>query len=219
MIQYHKIQTIFKRDINGRDSKIIEGQYSMPEFEYLKDNVWVFDEKVDGTNIRVMWDGANVTFNGKTDNAQMPVFLMQKLQQLFDTTPKRLKFKEMFGELNIEDGETQQVCFYGEGYGAKIQSGGNYIRDGVDFVLFDVKVGDLWLERENVEIIAQNFDIKVTPIIGEGTLQDAVEMTRKGFKSQWGDFTAEGLIIRPKVNLRTRRGERIISKIKHKDFL
>ena len=53
MKEYHKIQSVFKRDIaNG---KIIEGKYSLPEFEYLKDNQWVFTEKVDGTNIRIIW--------------------------------------------------------------------------------------------------------------------------------------------------------------------
>jgi hypothetical protein len=213
MHQYHKIQTIFKRD--EKTMHIVEGDYSLPELEYLKDNAWVFDEKVDGTNIRVMWDGKNVILGGKTDNAQMPVFLMQKLQQMFDTTPQRQAFKVIF---NMNE-DIADVCLYGEGYGAKIQKGGgNYVPNSCDFVLFDVKVGDLWLERANVEDIGQKLGVRVTPILGEGTLQEAVEMTRSGFKSQWGDFIAEGLILRPKVNLRSRRGDRIITKIKHKDF-
>jgi len=38
----------------------------------------------------------------------------------------------------------------------KIQKGGgNYIADGVDFVLFDVWINGIWLERENVEDIAE----------------------------------------------------------------
>ena len=74
MNQYHKIQTIFKRELDG-NRRIIEGNYSMPEFEYLKDNQWIFTEKVDGTNIRVMWNGKDVIFGGKTDDAQIPVFL------------------------------------------------------------------------------------------------------------------------------------------------
>lgn len=43
-------------------------------------------------------------------------------------------------------------------------------------------------------------------------------MTRKGIKSQWGDFIAEGIVARPATELLTRNGERIITKIKHKDF-
>ena len=211
MKQYHKIQTIFKRD--EKTKRIVEGDYSLPEFEFLKDNPWVFTEKVDGTNIRIMWDGANVTFGGKTDDAQMPVFLLYKLQELFEGTAKRQLFKEVFGEEG-------NVCLYGEGYGAKIQKGGgNYISDGVSFVLFDVKIGDWWLERENIEDIAQKFTLKVVPILGEGTLAEAVEMTRKGFNSQWGDFIAEGIVARPKTELKTRRGDRIITKIKYRDFI
>lgn len=219
MKQYHKINTIFKRDMaNG--AKIIIGEYSEPEFEYLKDNVWVFDEKVDGTNIRVMYTGAGVSFGGKSDNAQMPVFLMYKLQELFEGTAKKQIFKELFEKPNAEgEIEEPQVCLYGEGYGAKIQKGGgNYIKDGVDFVLFDVKIGDWYLKREDVEEIGKAFGIKVVPVIGEGTLDDMVEIVKKGFNSKWGEFPAEGIVARPKTELKTRSGQRIITKLKFKDF-
>ncbi len=201
-------------------AKIIEGSFSEPEVEYLKNNQWVFTEKVDGTNIRVMWTGAGLSFGGKSDDAQMPVFLLYKLQELFEGTAKKQIFRELFEKPDIDgDIAEPQVCLYGEGYGAKIQKGGgNYMSDGVDFVLFDVKIGDWWLQRKDVEEIAQAFGIKVVPILGEGTLTEAVEMVRKGFNSQWGDFIAEGIVARPKVELKSRRGDRIITKIKHRDF-
>lgn len=219
MKQYHKIQTIYKRD--EKTKHIIEGDYSMPEFEFLKDCPWVFTEKVDGTNIRVMWDGANVTFGGKTDDAQMPVFLLYKLQELFEGTPNKQKLAEQFGSTSEQlMGAPLQVCLYGEGYGAKIQKGGgNYNPDGVDFVLFDVKVGDWWLKREDVEDVAQKLGLRIVPIIGTGTLKEAVEMTRTGLKSTWGDFMAEGIVARPATELFNRKGERIITKIKHRDFV
>ena len=199
----------------SNNGEIIIGDYSEPYFEYLKDNTWVFTEKVDGTNIRVMWNGENVVFGGKTDNAQMPTFLLYKLQALFEGTVKKQLFIKQFPqELDIKP----QVCLYGEGYGAKIQSGGKYIPDGVDFVLFDVKIGDMFLLREDVEEIAKVFNIKVVPIIGEGTLNECIELVKKGFNSQWGNFEAEGIVARPKVELRDRRGNRIITKIKSRDF-
>jgi hypothetical protein len=40
----------------------------------------------------------------------------------------------------------------------------------------------------------------------------------EGFKSHWGDFIAEGIVARPKVELKTRAGHRIITKLKYKDF-
>lgn len=211
MKQYTKIQTVYKRD--ERTKKIIEGDYSMPEFAYLVNNEWIYTEKVDGTNIRVMWNGESVVFGGKTDEASIPVFLLYKLQELFDGTKKRLLFKEIFTD-------STQVCLYGEGYGLKIQSAGaSYLPDGNDFILFDVKIGDWWLERSNVEDIAQKLGIKVVPIIGKGTLTEAVELVRKGFQSTMGNLTAEGIVLRPSVDLITRKGERIITKIKHRDFV
>ncbi len=219
MKQYHKINTLFKRDM-AHGAKIIEGDFVDPEVEFLKDNQWVFTEKVDGTNIRVMWTGSGLSFGGKSDDAQMPVFLLYKLQELFEGTAKKQIFKELFEKPEKDGSITEpKVCLYGEGYGAKIQKGGgNYIPDGVSFILFDVKIGEWWLQRKDVEEIAQAFGIKVVPILGEGTLSQAIEMTRKGFPSQWGDFIAEGIVARPKVELRTRRGDRIITKIKYRDF-
>ena len=61
--------------------------------------------------------------------------------------------------------------------------------------------------------------IQVVPIIGAGTLGEMVAMTKDGFQSQWGNFIAEGIVARPSVELNTRNGQRIITKIKHKDFL
>mgnify|MGYP001604261791 FL=1 len=53
MIEYHKINSLYKRDPRG---KMLFGDYSCPEFEYLQNNEWSFQEKIDGTNIRVRWD-------------------------------------------------------------------------------------------------------------------------------------------------------------------
>jgi len=215
MKEYHKIQTVFKRDMAKRGI-IIEGDYSLPEFEYLKNNKWIFTEKVDGTNIRVMWNGEKIVFGGKTNNAQIPTFLFYKLQELFDGNKKEL-FKQQF--VNKDGSLMDNVCLYGEGYGAKIQKGGgNYIKDGVDFVLIDVKIGDWWLLRENIEDVANKFEIKVVPIIGEGTLCDMVEKVKTNLKSQWGDFRAEGIVAKPQVELLTRKGQRLLTKIKCKDF-
>lgn len=207
MNEYHKIQTVFLRDPETKHKTLLDGQFSLPEFKYLASNEWVFTEKVDGTNIRVMFDGEKITFGGKTDKAQIPAQLIERLQSRF--LPQIDTFREKF-----PDG----VCLYGEGYGANIRKGGGNYRPDQDFVLFDVKVGEWWLQRENIEATADNFSLDVVPIVGRGTLYDAVDMTRNSFASRWGDFTAEGLVMRPSTELMTRGGNRIIAKIKHKDF-
>jgi hypothetical protein len=213
MEKYHKIQTMFKRDMANR-GRLMVGEWSTPELAYLADNDWTFTEKVDGTNIRVMFDGERVFFNGKTDNAQLHVELVERLHLLFDHHLEL--FRETFPPPAAEFGPTR-VCFYGEGYGAGIQKGGCYL-DHKDFVLFDVKVESLWLQREDVVDLAQKFTVEIVPAVGCGTLMDAVDMAREGFDSQWGDFTAEGIVCRPVTELCTRRGGRVITKIKHCDF-
>lgn len=204
MKEYHKIQTMFKRDMS-KHGQIIEGDWTVPEFEYLKDNNWVFTEKVDGTNIRIKWEGGIMSLGGKTDNASIPAFLIDAIR-VMDLIPK---FQQHFADVD--------VCLYGEGYGAKIQKGGCY-RTDQSFVLFDVKIGDWWLERGNVDDISKKFGLEIVPIIGEGSLADAISVVRGGLKSRWGDFISEGIVARPAVELKTRNNGRVITKIKHVDF-
>lgn len=211
MNEYHKIQTVFKRDPETKFRTLLEGDYSLPEFGYLANNEWVFTEKVDGTNIRVMMDprvDVFLGYAGKTNDAVMPRPLVARLMERF--APQKDLMREMFS-----DGG----CLYGEGYGAKIQKGGGNYRADQDFVLFDVKVGDWWLQREAVEDVALKLGLDVVPIIGRGALSQMVEAARAGFKSLWGDFLAEGIVARPATELKTRSGHRVITKIKHKDFV
>lgn len=209
MDEYHKINSLYKRTEDGK--QMLFGEYSCPEFAYLRENEWVFTEKVDGTNIRVMYDPTQphaVTFGGKTDNAQISALLIKRLQELFLT-------EHALGRLAANfDGP---VCLYGEGYGAKIQTGGKY-RPDQDFVLFDVRVGSIWLKRDAVEDIASTLALTCVPIIGTGTLEQLESLVDAGFPSTWGDFLAEGIVARPATELQTRMGHRVITKLKHKDF-
>lgn len=207
MREYHKIDTVFKRDPNTKFKTLLFGDYSQDAFGYLANNEWVFTEKVDGTNIRVMIGSNGIAFGGKTDEAQIPAKLVEALQAKF--LPQQAALIEAF-----PDGG----CLYGEGYGEKIQKAGGNYRPDQDFVLFDVKVGDWWLQRSAVEEVAQKFALDVVPIIGRGTIADMIAMAREGFNSTWGAFAAEGIVARPAVELKTRNGGRIITKIKHKDF-
>ena len=74
------------------------------------------------------------------------------------------------------------------------------------------------LQRVDVEDVAAKLGIDVVPIIGEGTLHDAVTRAKAGIRSAWGDFQAEGIVARPKTELKTRSGHRLIAKIKCRDF-
>lgn len=206
MIEYHKINSVYKRDLKGN---FILRDWADPAFGYLQNNQWLFTEKVDGTNVRVGWDKElkKVSLGGRTDSAQMPVFLIDRLNELFPIS----KFQELYGDCSM--------TLFGEGYGAKIQKGGgNYIADRQDFVLFDVLIQDFWLERDNVQDIADKLGLRTVPVLCDGNINEAIEMCKKGFMSTWGPFVAEGLVLKPMTELKTRRGDRIITKVKHRDF-
>jgi hypothetical protein len=214
MDTYHKIQTVYLRDPETNFKTLLDGQFAKPEFEYLKYLDWEWTEKIDGMNIRVMWDGEAVSFAGKSDNASIHPDLYKALLATF-TYPKVLA---QFGT-NEEGKEPVRVCLYGEGYGAGIQKGGDY-RPDKNFILFDVKVGEVWLSRENVADVATNLECRIVPRLMTGTLVDAVGFARTGYKSiEAGErCVAEGIIMRPVTELFNRRGERVITKIKFKDF-
>lgn len=208
MREYHKIQSIYKRDETTH--KFLMGHYSLPEFEYLYNNLWHVEEKIDGTNVRVMWDGNELMFGGKTDKAQMPVSLVNVLKELF--TPEKLQ------KAIVSENETLNVCLYGEGYGHKIQKGEAYLPDTIDFRLFDVWINGWWLTRDDVKDIAIKLGINLVPRLGIMTLQKAEELTWMGFKSTIGTCAAEGVVCRPYVDLYCRNGSRVITKIKTTDF-
>lgn len=208
MREYPKIETIFSRDTEGT-KKLIFGIYRDETVKYLRFNDWQFTEKIDGTNISVEWDGHAVSFHGQTERAQIPKHLLECLEKTFLTTEAEELFEQTYGDKN--------VILYGEGYGAKIQNGGNY-RSDVSFILFDVLIGDNWQEREWVEKTAKMFGIDVVPVVFVGSLEEGIDYVMEHHPSTIGTAMMEGVVGRPMVEMRDRLGKRIIVKIKWEDF-
>lgn len=207
MAEYHKIEGLFKRD--EQTKQLMEGTFRNPMIEFLKDNTWEFTEKIDGTNIRIIWDGHKVEFRGRTDKAQIPSELLNRLLELFGGDVNEQIFEQNFGDRN--------VMLVGEGYGAKIQNGGNY-KNTQDFILFDVMIGNNYQSRETVNDVAKMFNLEVVPIVLEGTIQEGIDFVKAKPKSTIGTADMEGVVGRTKVELCDRCGNRAIVKIKVADF-
>lgn len=118
---------------NPETKKIEPGLWSNPQLQALdQPGLWIWTEKVDGTNIRVMWDGYKVSFGGRTDRANLPGPLLQYLEDTYGSDEAEEIFEQQFG--------LQRAVVFGEGYGPGIQKGGVY-RDDVSFIGFDLWVG------------------------------------------------------------------------------
>lgn len=211
VFEYHKIPGPFKRSTEGPDkNKVIPWNWSMPEFEVLADIPWQFTEKIDGTNIRIIWDGHSVEVRGRTDRANLAPDLVKTLMEMF---PEELMEQTFNGNPAI---------LFGEGYGPGIQKGGGNYRENKSFILFDVHIGGWWLMFDSVEDIANALGVSVVPVRYTGTLREAVRfMSVANLISTVAhaeDFTAEGLVGTPAVPLFNRKGERIIVKLKGCDL-
>ena len=244
---YQKINTIFMRD--AKNVIMPYDSFTEPEFEYLRCLKWRGEEKIDGTNMRIevtkvpIWDGGieggtingvefKVRIAGKTDNAQIPKNLLKHMQEKYPNEKVLAAFglKEF---IPVDEWEMEHnwltyeqipdiYTIYGEGYGEGIQSGGWYIKGGNEFIVFDVKVNDIYLKTDARDDIATKLGAPIVPLIGYFTLDEAIDFVRKGFRSVVAENPevkmAEGLVLRTDLGLRNRMGKRLIVKIKYEDF-
>lgn len=222
----------YLRGLKWRGEEKIDG--TNMRIEVTKAEVW--DDPMEPSKL----DGVEFTvrFAGKTDNAQIPPKLQKFMEENYPD-------EKVFSALGLKkfipveewvehkwvtsDGITPSYdaipeiyTIYGEGYGAGIQkAGGNYISNGVGFIVFDVKVNDIYLLTSARDEIATKLGAPIVPFMGYFTIDEAIDFVRKGFKSNIAEnkeFIAEGLVLRTDLGLRNRMGKRLIVKVKYEDF-
>ena len=206
---YHKIQTVFHRDPATKYRTLIDGVFSLPEFEALQDDQWEGTEKIDGTNIRIEWDGKNLNFGGRTHKTECPPHVNKALSDMCN----RMEYRATFGADN--------VTLFGEAYGGKVQrqKGGLTYSPVTKFILFDIFIeGDGWVDRGMVENMARAMGADCVPIVFKGTLREAIDFVKSAPDSTIGTVKMEGLVLRPAVEQTAANGDRVITKIKVNDF-
>jgi len=226
--KYPKIDTLYNR---GDDFKVIPDEDHLRLKEAALIRRWTVTEKIDGTNTRIIFEpncmeggcateviGPTVFYGGRTDKTDPSMFERLGLVDLFDKVFTVDKLAAAFPDM---DGP---VVLFGESYGPKINGGGAY-SSVPSFRLFDVLVGNWWLERSSVEDIAAQLDIKAVPVWGYKTgLGGIVELVRQGFPSFVsmeegdGERMAEGIVARTEPLLLRRNGKPLVIKLKTKDF-
>lgn len=219
-MEYPKISSLFKREgfdfaktgIKPNGKGLIFGEYSEEEFKNIKE--WDVEEKVDGTNVRIFYQNGNVSFGGRTADAQMPTKLLKYLQ-------------DSFGDWNLskvfpckENECYPSVILFGEGYGPKIQSAGENYRTDVGFILYDCWVGGWWLKRNDVYDISEQLNIPMVPQIGVMTADEIIEFVKSKPLSRCSinPQMMEGVVCRSHPLTLFRNGKPIIFKLKTKDM-
>ena len=209
---YQKIETLLDRD--EKTFKVLPGRYRLAEFLLIKE--WRVTEKIDGMNIRIhLHSDGRVEYHGRTDKAELPLFLVQFLLGQLPSEVVRAAFAS----------DTEAIL-YGEGYGEKIQSGGNY-RLGVSFRLFDVVVLAVgrcwWLSWENIEDVAKKLGVRTVPVLARtASLDEAVTFalghSLVAAEERQRQYPREGIVARTDPPLFTRRGDRLMWKLKQRDL-
>ena len=223
----------YLRGLKWRGDEKIDGTNIRIEvksrIEYQVDTVNNIEYEETNIPVGVHFD---VRIAGKTDNAQIPKNLLKHMQDKYPNE-KVLAALGLKAFIPIEEWETEHnwltveqipamYTIYGEGYGEGIQSGGWYIKGGNEFIVFDVKVNNIYLKTDARDDIATKLGAPIVPFIGYFTLDEAIDYVRKGFRSQIAENPdakmAEGLVLRTDLGLRDRMGERLIVKVKYEDF-
>ena len=213
MSEYHKIGTLYERGENFK----IGPDMVLKNRAYDTIKTWHWTEKVDGTNIRVIWQGGKLSFGGRTNNAQIHSDLTNWLYE--NVTPEKLS--SCFPDGN-------DVIIYGEGFGAGIRKVGIGYGPTKKFIMFDVfvidtentRMGGWWLSDESMREVASKLGLDAVPYLGEMTLEEATDKVRAGFQSSLngGLIQSEGMVGRPVEALYDKKGHRLIVKLKTKDF-
>lgn len=167
-------------------------------------------EKIHGTSAHISWRGEKGLhfFSGGS-----PAKLFEGL---FDKETLEQKLKEKIGD--------KSVTIYGEAYGGKEQGMSATYGKELKFVVFDVKIDELWLNVPAAEAFATSLGLEFvhyiripTDILTIDAERDAdsVQAVRNGVGS---GKKREGVILRPLVELRGNNSERVISKHKRAEF-
>ena len=212
---YPKIETLWKR--NKEDGVIIPGKYSLDEFDNVKR--WDISEKIDGTNIRIIYDDtfedsdAVIKYKGKKEKSQIPQPLWLHLEKTFTME----FFERVFWG-------AYYVVIFGEGYGPKIQSGGAYRADQ-GFIGFDIYVDGWWLTQQAVYDTLSNEQIDVVPHLGRGTIPEIVHFLKAMAEADSSSVISrqclkpmEGIVARSYPLMLFRNGNPLMFKLKCIDY-
>ena len=165
-------------------------------------------EKIHGTSANVRWKDGGLRFY--VDGAKHESFVA-----LFDAD----ELAAAFAALGHDD-----VTVYGEAYGGKVMKMRDTYGDDLQFIAFEVRIGDLWLGVTDMHGVATSLGLEVVPWREIPATVDAINAERDrpsevaARRGCGEDRPREGVVLRPPVELTKNNGERVIAKHKSDAF-
>ena len=229
-LKYPKINSLWKRQgwhleegkknnakYQAGGQSLIIGDYAQDEFAQIK--IWNVQEKIDGTNIRVIfsaedWNLTTVFVHGRTDASEVPKHLNNYIEDHF--------FGRNVSALEKLMPNLDGIVLFGEGYGPKIQTGGGNYRDDVGFILFDVWSGTRWSTREEVKQIAEMLALPTPYDYGLMTEDEIIALVKSKPQSPSAirPMELEGVICRSEpLMIRNSDNNPVMWKLKCKEFM
>jgi len=231
---YPKIDTLYRRDDSHRLTSELRHPYVIGDIAR-----WVVEEKLDGQNLRLIYDlryqGLNPEdvnppeLRGRSDAATLNPNVVN---DVLANAPTVQAILDTF----FPDGSPDVVTLYGEGIGPTIAGAGaknRYHLDYHEFVLFDVKIGTQpitgWRYPKAVQEVAPRLGLRAAPVLWDGEPQELsriVGRVRHGFDSRYAyeddgmlvRIQAEGIVAKPRALFYDNRGRRVMLKLKTEDF-
>lgn len=174
-------------------------------------------EKVHGTSAHVSWHSGDLKFFSGGEN-------YYRFKDLFDEESLRAKFAKKYGEAT--------VFVYGEAYGGKQQGMKATYGDMLRFIVFDVKIGDRFVDVPVAEEIAKYLgldfvdyarvlcDVKALDFERDLPSVQAVKNGCYGNTDRFGFCPPirEGVVLRPLHECSFNDGKRVIAKHKRSEF-
>ncbi len=166
-------------------------------------------EKIHGTSAHIRWKDGEVWF--------------------FSGGERHENFVKLFNENILKERFTKlfdcDVVIYGEAYGGKCQGMSKTYGDKLQFVAFDVKVDGNWLDVPNAADVVRKMKLSFVYYNKIPTTLEAIDAERDSPSSQafyngcGRDKIAEGVVLRPLVEVVKNNGSRIMSKHKRDEFI
>lgn len=167
-------------------------------------------EKIHGTSAHVKREGTKLSFFSGGES-------YENFKALFNEDALSKSLSEKFGDESC-------VTFFGEAYGGKQQGMRATYGDKLKFVVFDVKIGERWMEVPVAEAIANEHGFEFVDYALISTDLEAIDAERDKPSTQairngvTEPKNREGVVLRP-VKEFALYGNRIISKHKRAEFV